>query len=127
MSAPSPAIVPEGSKVKLSVVKGLRAGKNYALKEGVTYVGRKGPQPVDVDLTEQENPGVAVRVNRFALIWFDRNGLAIADTGRRVTAINGNIIPSGKRLPLQGEDTLKFGKTVLQVKVILKKKTAAQK
>ncbi len=45
------------SKIKLSVVKGLRVGKNYALKEGVTYLGRKGPHAVDVDLTEQENPG----------------------------------------------------------------------
>ncbi len=124
MSAP---VVPEGSKVKLSVIKGLRVGKNYALKEGVTYVGRKGPLAVDVDLTDQENPGVAVKVNRFALIWFDKNGLGIADTGRRVTAINGTPIASGKRFPLKGEDTLKFGKTVLQVKVILKKRTAAQK
>ena len=127
MSTPNPAALPEGSKVKLSVVKGLRAGKNYALKEGVTYVGRKGPHPIDVDLTEQENPGVAVAVNRFALIWFDKNGLGIADTGRRVTAINGTRIPPGKRLPLAADDTLQFGKTVLQVKVILKKRTAAQK
>ena len=127
MSTPHAAALPEGSKVKLSVVKGLRPGKNYALKEGVTYIGRKGPHPIDVDLTEQENPGVAVTVNRFALIWFDRNGLGIADTGRRVTAVNGVRIPSGKRLPLAAEDTLQFGKTVLQVKVILKKRTAAQK
>src|SRR2546423_4095306 len=112
MSAPNPAVLPEGAKVKLSVVKGLRVGKNYALKEGVTYVGRQGPQAVDVDLTEQENPGKPVAVNRFALIWFDKNGLAIADTGRRVTSVNGTLIPSGKRIPLNGEDTLKFGKTV---------------
>src|ERR1700760_905751 len=102
MSAPSAEIVPGGSKVKLSVVKGLRVGKNYALKEGVTYIGRQGPQPVDVDLTEQENPGVAVKVNRFALIWFDKNGLGIADTGRKVTTVNGTRIPSGKRFPLKG-------------------------
>ncbi len=127
MSAPNPAALPEGAKIKLSVVKGLRAGKNYALKEGVSYIGRKGPQPVDIDLTEQENPGVEVKVNRFALIWFDKSGLAIADTGRRVTGINGAIIPSGKRFPLKADDTLRFGKTVLQIKVILKKKTAAQK
>jgi hypothetical protein len=119
--------LPEGAKVKLSVVKGLRAGKNYALKEGVTYIGRKGPHPIDVDLTEQENPGVAVAVNRFALLWFDRNGLGIADTGRRVTIINGTRIPSGKRIPLQGDDTLQFGQTVLQLKVIVKKRTAVQK
>lgn len=127
MSAAISAALPEGSKVKLSVVKGLRSGKNYALKEGVTYVGRKGPHAVDVDLTEQENPGIAVAVNRFALVWFDRNGLGVADTGRRVTVVNGVLIPSGKRLPLRGDDTLQFGKTVLKVNVILKKKTAAQK
>src|ERR1700674_5037390 len=98
MSAPSAGALPEGAKVKLSVVKGLRVGKNYALKEGVTYVGRKGPQAVDVDLTEQENPGVEVKVNRFALVWFDKKGLGIADTGRRVTSVNGVRIPSGKRI-----------------------------
>jgi FHA domain len=127
MSAPSPTVLPEGAKVKLSVTKGLRAGKNYAIKAGVTYVGRKGAHAVDVDLTEQENPGVAVTVNRFALIWQDKSGLGIADTGRRVTSVNGVLIPSGKRLPLKGDDTIQFGKTVLQVKVILKKRTAAQK
>jgi hypothetical protein len=127
MSAPSPAALPEGAKVKLSVVKGLRVGKNYALKAGVTYVGRMGPQAVDVDLSEQENPGKSVAVNRFALIWNDKNGLGVADTGRRVTAVNGVLIPSGKRIPLKGDDTLRFGKTELQVKVILKKRTAAQK
>ncbi len=127
MSTPSPAALPEGSKVKLAVVKGLRAGKTYALKAGVTYVGRKGQHPVDVDLAEQENPGAAVKVNRFALIWFDKNGLGIADTGRRVTRVNGTLIPSGKRVPVNGDDTLSFGKTVLQVKVILKKRTGVQK
>ena len=127
MSAPHPAALPEGSKVKLSVLKGLRVGKSYALRDGVTYVGRKGPHAVDVDLTEQENPGAATAVNRFALIWFDRNGLGVADTGRRVTAVNGVLIPPGKRLPLQGDDTLRFGKTELKVNVILKKRTAAQK
>jgi hypothetical protein len=125
-AAPSNAL-PEGAKVKLSVTKGLRVGKNYALKEGVTYIGRKGQHAVDVDLTEQECPDKAVAVNRFALIWLDKNGLGIADTGRRVTRINGTLVPSGKRQPLKADDTLQFGNTVLQVKVILKKRTAAQK
>jgi hypothetical protein len=127
VSTTNPTFSPENAKVKLSVVKGLRVGKNYALKEGVTYVGRKGPHPVDVDLTEQENPGVAVAVNRFALIWFDKNGLALADTGRGVTTVNGARIASGKRLPLAADDTVGFGKTVLQVKVTQKKRTGVQK
>jgi hypothetical protein len=128
VSTATPAPLPEGSKVKLSVVNGLRAGKTYSLKEGVTYIGRMGPQPVDVDLTEQENPGVPVAVNRFALVWHDKKGLGIADTGTRMgTSLNGTRIPKGKRLPLKADDTLQWGKTVLQVKVILKKRTAVQK
>src|SRR4029078_503325 len=93
VSTPATGPLPEGSKVKLSVVKGLRVGKTYSLKEGVTYVGRKGPTAIDVDLTEQENPGVAIAVNRFALVWNDKNGLGVADTGRRVTFVNGERIP----------------------------------
>ena len=127
MSDANNASLLAGAKVKLSVVKGLRVGKTYALKDGVNYLGRKGPTAVDVDVTEQECPGVAVAVNRFALIWFDKDGIGIADTGRRVTVINGVAIPSGKRFPLNSDDTLQFGKTVLQVRVIPKKKTAAQK
>ncbi len=127
MSAPAPSALPEGAKVKLSVVKGLRPGKNYALKEGVNYLGRKGAHAVDVDLTEQENPGAAVAVNRFALVWLDRNGIAIADTGKRLTHVNGERIVAGKKLPLKADDTLRFGKTELKVNVILKKRTAAQK
>jgi hypothetical protein len=111
----------------LTVTQGVRVGKSYALKEGVSYIGRKGSTSVDIDLTEQENPGVPVKVNRFALVWFDKTGLAIADTGRGVTRINGTRIPSGKRLPLKGDDTLQFGKTVLQIKVAVKRRTAVQK
>ena len=119
--------LPGSAKVKLSIVKGLRVGKNYGLKEGVTYLGRQGAHAVDVDLSEQENPGAQVAVNRFALIWFDKNGLGIADTGRRVTTLNGVLIPSGKRFPLQDDDTLGFGKTQLKVKVTVKKGTGLQK
>lgn len=125
--ADNAAISPDSSKVKLSVVNGLRKGKNYALKEGVTYVGRQGPHPVTLDLTEQENPGKTVAVNRFALIWFDKNGLAIADTGRRVTSINGVLIAAGKKFTLKADDTIKFGKTELKVTVLVKRRTAAQK
>src|SRR5262249_31764219 len=127
VSTPAATPLPDGAKAKLSVVKGLRVGTNYGIKEGVTYVGRKGPHAVAVGLSEQENPGVAVAVNRFALIWFDAKGLGIADTGRQVTVHNGVRLPSGKRFPLQAEDTLQFGRTVLQVKVIVKKRTGVQK
>ena len=128
MSTPSAGPLPEGSKVKLSVTKGLRVGKTYSLKEGASYVGRKGPLGIDVDLTEQEMPGVAVQQNRFALIWVDKNGVGIADTGTRAgTHVNGTKIASGKRIPLKADDLLRWGKSELQVKVILKKRTGVQK
>jgi hypothetical protein len=128
MSAPSVAPSPKTAKAKLSVVKGLRVGKTYSLKEGVNYIGRMGPHAVDLDLTEQEMPGVAVAVHRFALSWFDKNGLGIADTGTRAgTTLNGARIPKGKRLPLKADDTLQWGKTVLQVKIIPKQRTGLQK
>jgi hypothetical protein len=128
VSAPNPGPLPEGAKPKLSIVKGLRPGKTYGLKDGVNYLGRKGPMEIDVDLTEQENPGVAVAVNRFALVWFDKNGLGIADTGTRLgTIVNGAKIPAKKRFPLKADDTIQFGKTVLQVKIIIKSKTGVQK
>ncbi len=114
---------PTNNTVKLSVTEGIRKGKAYAVKEGTNYVGRKGPHEVNVDLTEQENPGVAVKVNRFAAIWFNQNGLAIADTGRGITFVNGVQIPSGKRVPLNAEDIVRFGQTSLQVVVKTKVKT----
>jgi len=60
----SQAALPEGAKIKLSVVKGSPCRQKLRLKEGVTYIGRKGSHAVDVDITEQENPGAAVAVNR---------------------------------------------------------------
>ena len=120
------SITPATSKAKLTVTEGLRKGKTYALQEGVNYIGRMGPTEINIDLTEQENPGVEVAANRFALVWFDQNGLAIADT-RGLTFINDARIPSDKRFPLKADDTVKFGKTVLQVKVIAKRRTAVQK
>jgi hypothetical protein len=44
-----------------------------------------------------------------------------------VTSVNGTRIVSGKRISLNADDTLQFGNTVLQVKVILKRRTAVQK
>jgi hypothetical protein len=126
VSDPVTGPLPEGSKAKLEVTTGLRKGKSYALKQGVTYVGRQGPFPVDVDLTEQENPGKEVAANRFALIWIDANGLGIADA-RGVTFLNGARLPKGKRFPLAADDVIQFGKTVLKLKVIVKKRTGVQK
>ena len=127
----SPALSPATAKAKLQVVAGLRKGKTYGVQEGVNYIGRLGKSPkmtVDIDLTEQENPGIAVQDNRFALIWFDKQGLDIADTGTRLGAVvNGTKIPSKKRFPLKAGDKLKFGKTELEIKVIAKKKTGVQK
>ena len=55
------------------------------------------------------------------------------DTVELVPVVSASVamddarIPSGKRFPLKADDTVKFGKTVLQVKVIAKRRTAVQK
>ena len=38
-----------------------------------------------------------------------------------------DVPAAGKRFPLKADDTLKWGKTELQVKIILKKRTGSQK
>ena len=75
----------------------------------------------------RRTPAWRCRSTASRLIWNDKNGLGIADTGRGVTSVNGARIASGKRIPLKAEDNIQIGKTVLQLKVILKKRTAAQK
>ncbi len=50
--------------------------------------------------------------------------IALSDA---VTTLNGVLIPSGKRVPLQDDDTLQFGKTQLKVKVTVQKGTGLQK
>ena len=127
MAIPPP--LPPGSKAKLAVTVGLRKGKTYGLKEGeVTYVGRMGPLGVDVDLTEQENPGISVKVNRFALVWFKGGVIEIADAGTRVGVfVNGTKVPPKKKQSLQAGDKIKVGKVELEVKTVVKKKTGVQK
>ena len=91
-------------------------------------MGRKGPHEINIDLTEQENPGVAVDVNSLcAGFGLTPNGLAIADTGRKVTKINGVLIPTSKRYLLKADDILQFGKTEVQIKVSPKQKTGIKK
>src|SRR5262249_19180259 len=64
----SPAPLPPGAKAKLKVLKAhTRAGKTYGVKEGgITFIGRAGPQPVDLNLDEHEKPGNVFAQNRHA-------------------------------------------------------------
>lgn len=124
--AAAPAPLPEGSKVKLSVTKGVRVGKTYALKDGVNYVGRAGQFPVDVDLAEQEKS--VFITNRHAVIYFQNGVIAIADPGTKTGVyLNRAKLAPGKKIPLKADDVVQLGNVALQVKVIAKKKTAAQK
>ena len=128
MSSPSgPAALPPGSKAKLTVVKGKRAGKTYGVKEGgVTYIGGAGKFPVDVNLDEQDRPGVLA--NRHALVYYEKGMLSIADTKTpNGTFVNKVRLQPGKRYALKGDDLIQVGNVTLQVKVIIKKRTGVQK
>lgn len=125
----APAVLAPGTKAKLTITRGLRPGKTFALKEnGATYIGRAGPQPCDVNLTEQEKAPAILVANRHALVYFEKGTLSIADTGTKTgTFVNKVKIPPGKRYPLKAGDSVQCGMVVMEVKVFAKKKTGAQK
>lgn len=128
MSSPTPAAVavPAGAKAKLTVVRGIRVGKTYGIKEGVNYIGKAGAQPVDVDLNEQEKPCTAA--NRHALLYLEKGALSIADTKTpNGTFLNKARLAPGKKFLVKADDVIQIGNVGLQIKIILKKKTAAQK
>jgi hypothetical protein len=128
MSSPAPAALPGTAKAKLTVLRGIRAGKTYGVKEGVTYIGRQGAAPVDVNLNEHEQSKVPVKSNRFVLVYFDKAGLGVAFTGEPVGAfLNRAPLAPGKRFPLKADDQVQVGNVVFQVKVIAKKRTGVQK
>ncbi|MBL8792446.1 MAG: FHA domain-containing protein [Planctomycetia bacterium] len=129
MSSPAPAVIPGAAKAKLQVLRGIRAGRTYGIKEGgVTYIGRQGAAPVDVNLNDHEQSKVPVKQNRFVLVYFDKAGLGLAFTGEPVGAfLNRAPIAPGKRFPLKGDDLVQVGNVVFQVKVIAKKRTGVQK
>src|SRR5205814_1472640 len=78
------------------------------------------------DLTDQDKPGTAV--NRHALVYYEKGILSIADTKTpNGTYLNKVRIAPGKKFGLKAEDQIQIGNTILQVKVIVKKKTGAQK
>jgi pSer/pThr/pTyr-binding forkhead associated (FHA) protein len=112
--------------VKLVVVRGVRNGKTYGVKEGVNYIGRAGTYPVDVDLAEQEKTPFIT--NRHAAIFFQNGNLILADPGSKIGVyLNRVKLEKGKRYPLKADDTIQLGNVALQLKVVVKKKTAAQK
>ena len=95
--------------------------------------------PESVEYVFAETDGVVIKNNdgefdtprRTAggkkFIWHDKNGLGIADTGTRIgTTVNGQKIAAKKRIALKADDTLQWGKTILQVKVIPKRRTPAR-
>lgn len=128
MSSPTAGVLPAGTKVKLTVIRGNRAGKTYGVKEGLTYIGRKGPQPVDIDLDQHEQKGKVFAINRHACIVYEKGLLQIVEAGtQNGTLLNRVKLPPRKRCPLKAEDVIQVGNVVLQVKVQAKRKTAAQK
>src|SRR5262245_58629894 len=126
----SPAPLPPGAKAKLKVLKAhTRAGKTYGVKEGgITFIGRAGPQPVDLNLDEHEKPGNVFAQNRHANVIFQKGMLMISDQNTKSgTFVNRVKIPAGKVTPLKANDVINIGNVALQVAVVIKKKTGQQK
>jgi len=126
---PAAVPLPNGAKAKLTVLKAaVRPGKTYGVLEGITFIGRTGKQPVNVNLDEHEKPGNVFADNRHACVVYAKNMLTISDPGTKTgTFVNRVKIPAGKPYPLKAEDTIQIGNVALQVKVIAKKQTGVQK
>jgi len=127
----SPSNIPEGSQVKLSVVRGQRVGAAYPVKEGKTILGRAAAgeqQPVDVDMDDQERPGQIFAANHHAIITFENNSLTVADNGTaNGTYVNRVKLAGTSPQPLKPDDIVQIGTVQLQVKVKEKKRTGTQK
>jgi predicted component of type VI protein secretion system len=127
----SPSIIPDGSQVKLSVVRGQRVGAAYPVKEGKTVLGRAaaGEQlPVDVDMDDQERPGQIFAANQHAVLTLEKNNLTVEDSGTaNGTYVNRVKLPPNSPQPLKPDDVVQIGTVQLQVKVKEKKRTGTQK
>jgi len=128
MSSPSPELLPEGSAVKLSVVRGERVGGAFPIKEGPNYIGREGGAPVDVNVAELERPGKEVAAPQHACVKLENNQLTVEDLKTEAgTYVNRVRLPWGTPHPLKAEDIIQIGTVQFQVKVKIKKKTGTAK
>ena len=128
MSSPIPPL-PAGAKIKLTVVRGNRVGRAYGLREGISFIGRQGAQPVDVNMDDHEKPGNVFAQNRHACIMYQKGLVTITDPGTKTgTFVNRVKIQAGKPHQLKAEDVVQIGNVALQLKVVgMKKKTGQQK
>jgi pSer/pThr/pTyr-binding forkhead associated (FHA) protein len=107
--------VPAGPP-RLVVLRGLRPGADYPLREGANVVGRGGESPVDVDLDTQEPDGRVWSSRRHALLTWRGGRLAVTDLhSANGTFVNGSRLAPGQEYPLGQRDLIQIGSLVLRV------------
>ena len=82
------------------------------------YFGRRGDEPIDIDLTDQESGDRIWSSRRHAVIYFIAGALEIEDLhSRNGTFVNRNRLTPGSRRALQVNDVVQIGTIQLRVTI----------
>jgi tetratricopeptide (TPR) repeat protein len=101
---------------RLVVVRGVRPGVEYSLREGANVIGRGDEAPVDVDLGDQEAEGRVLSSRRHALLACKEGRLALTDLhSANGTFVNRTRLAPGQEHPLQAGDVVQVGTVQLRV------------
>jgi tetratricopeptide (TPR) repeat protein len=101
---------------RLVVVRGLRPGVEYALREGVNIIGRGDDTAVEVDLESQEADGRVWSSRRHALLTCKEGRLALTDlNSANGTFVNRTRLAPGQEHPVQPGDVIQVGSVQLRV------------
>jgi hypothetical protein len=107
---------PVGTRTKLRVLRGQRVNAEFVLNEGANYMGRRGDEPIDIDLTDQEAGDRIWSSRRHAVIYLIAGALEIEDLhSRNGTFVNRNRLTPGSRRALHVNDVIQIGTIQLRV------------
>ena len=107
---------PVGTRTRLRVLRGLRVNAEFVLNEGANYMGRRGDEPIDIDLTDQESGDRIWSSRRHAVIYLIGGTLEVEDLhSRNGTFVNRNRLTPGSRRAIQVNDVIQIGTIQLRV------------
>jgi hypothetical protein len=108
--------LPDGAQPRLLVLRGQKPKAEYAIYEGLNFVGRADEKPVDIDLEEQEPPDRIWCSRQHCCISFEGNTLAIEDlNSANGTFVNRARIYPGQKQALKVNDIVQIGNVQLKV------------
>jgi pSer/pThr/pTyr-binding forkhead associated (FHA) protein len=116
VAAPVGEPIPEGSQVKLIVVRGVKLNIEYPVYEGTNFIGRSDEKPVDIDLDDQERADNIWSSRQHAVVYLENNTLGVEDlNSANGTYVNRERVLPGQRTMLKKDDCIQIGGIHLKV------------